>query len=255
MFHAVDATAAGRWYFSRLCWRSICGSSTPFQTPTEFWTCGGAQAGGAGGRLRPLRHRASPAGSGEKGLPEQRYGRALSIPFNVTMGFCSVAAYGKGEGSQVGCPSTEYLTAVLLKVRDRRQAAPGAPPGRSRWLWPLTYHPCGNWFPSETPALSSSRFALHRPLSGNVYTFEEIVSRVHHFLRLNINRQQMLAASSPGMWKYFSQSGCLNRPHPAEEPSVMSLSYSWQGVTLPYSGTQPTRAPSRAGGDGSHIPP
>ena len=68
-----------------------------------------------------------------------------------------------------------------------------------------------------------------------------MLSQVHHYLRLNINRQQMQAAIA-GNVKFTTNRLLQLVPIVLKNP-VMSLGYKLAGV-LPYSGTYTNQAPS-----------
>lgn len=119
--------------------------------------------------------------------------RGTAEPFytlNVTMGFCSVRQL-KERAKRHGASITEYLTAVLLKVLMEEQHRRG--PKKELPVAVAIPINLRSWFPTE----SLRNFILTvRPSidpSLGEYTFEEIISQVHHYLRLNINRQQMQA--------------------------------------------------------------
>ena len=118
------------------------------------------------------------------GTPEPFY------TLNVTMGFVSVQALrqvAKGHGASI----TEYLAAVLIQsilARQRRE-------GRRRELpvalaIPINLRP---YFPTRTMRnfILTVRPAIDPELGD--YTFPEIVSQVHHHMRLHINRVEMQA--------------------------------------------------------------
>ena len=96
------------------------------------------------------------------------------------------------------------------------------------------------WFPSET----LRNFILTvRPCidpSLGEYTFAEVVSQVHHFLRLNINRQQMQALLT-GNVKFTTNRLLQIVPIVLKNP-VMALGYRLSGVR-PYSGTYTNPGP------------
>lgn len=165
------------------------------------------------------------------GTPEPFY------TLNVTMGFVSVQALrqvAKGHGASI----TEYLAAVLIQsilARQRRE-------GRRRELpvalaIPINLRP---WFPTE----SLRNFILTvRPCidpSLGEYTFEEIVSQVHHYLRLNINRQQMQAELA-GNVKFARNKFIQIIPIALKKPGI-AFGY-WMAGVRPYSGTYTNPGP------------
>ncbi|WP_186564725.1 hypothetical protein [Lawsonibacter celer] len=159
------------------------------------------------------------------GTPEPFY------TLNVTMGFVPVDGL-KAKAKEYGVSITEYLTAVLLKVIVDKQHRER--PHREKPVALAIPINLRAWFPSET----LRNFILTvRPVidpSLGTYTFEEIVSQVHHFLRLNINRQQMQAQFT-GNVRFTTNRLLQIVPIALKNPS-MSLSYKLAGVR-PYSGT------------------
>lgn len=181
--------------------------------------------------VKPRREKRGKKAFQNKGTAEPFY------TLNVTMGFCSVAAL-KAKAKGYGVSITEYLTAVLLKVLLDKQHREHPRKERPVALAiPINLRP---WFPSET----LRNFILTvRPVidpSLGEYTFEEIVAQVHHFLRLNINRQQMQAALT-GNVKFTTNRLLQIVPIVLKNP-VMSLGYHLAGVR-PYSGTYTNPGP------------
>ena len=165
------------------------------------------------------------------GTPEPFY------TLNVTMGFLPVdqlKARAKGYGVSI----TEYLTAVLLKVIVDKQHRER--PRREKPVALAIPINLRAWFPSET----LRNFILTvRPCidpSLGEYTFAEVVSQVHHFLRLNINRQQMQALLT-GNVKFTTNRLLQIVPIVLKNP-VMALGYRLSGVR-PYSGTYTNPGP------------
>ena len=156
---------------------------------------------------------------------------------NVTMGFCSVRQL-KERAKAHGASITEYLTAVLLKVLVDRQNQTN--PGKKlpvALAIPINLRP---WFPTK----SLRNFILTvRPCidpSLGEYTFEEIVSQVHHYLRLNINRQQMQAELA-GNVKFAKNKLVQVIPVALKNPGV-AFGY-WMAGVRPYSGTYTNPGP------------
>lgn len=181
--------------------------------------------------VKPRREKRGKKAFQNKGTAEPFY------TLNVTMGFCSVAGL-KAKAKGYGVSITEYLTAVLLKVLLDKQHREHPRKERPVALAiPINLRP---WFPSET----LRNFILTvRPVidpSLGEYTFEEIVAQVHHFLRLNINRQQMQAALT-GNVKFTTNRLLQIVPIVLKNP-VMSLGYHLAGVR-PYSGTYTNPGP------------
>ena len=156
---------------------------------------------------------------------------------NVTMGFCSVSAL-REKAKGYGVSITEYLTAVLLKVlldKQHREA-----PRRERPVAlaiPINLRP---WFPTESLRnfILTARPAINPSLGS--YTFEEVLSQVHHYLRLRINRQQMQAELAGNV--RFTRNRLLQLVPIVLKNPVMALGYKLAGV-LPYSGTYTNPGP------------
>ena len=159
------------------------------------------------------------------GTPEPFY------TLNVTMGFCSVLQL-KQKAKSYGVSITEYLAAVLMKVildKQHREA-----PGRELPVALAIPINLRAWFPSE----SLRNFILTtRPVidpSLGEYSFEEVLSQVHHMLRLNLSRQRMRAELTGNV--RFTQNHLLQIVPIALKNPVMALGYRLAGVR-PYSGT------------------
>ena len=159
------------------------------------------------------------------GTPEPFY------TLNVTMGFCSVSQL-KQKAKGYGVSITEYLAAVLIQVILEKQHRE-----RPRKEQPVALAIPINlraWFPSET----LRNFILTvRPVidpSLGEYTFEEVLSQVHHTLRLKINRQRMRAELTGNV--RFTKNRLLQIVPIVLKNPVMSLGYRIAGVR-PYSGT------------------
>lgn len=174
--------------------------------------------------------RSMRAGIGKKafqntGTPEPFY------TLNVTMGFVPVDQL-KARAKSYGVSITEYLTGALLKVILENQAReePRHPKPVALAI-PINLRP---WFPSET----LRNFILTvRPCidpSLGEYTFPEILSQVHHYMRLHINRQEMQALLTGNV--RFQTNRCLQLIPIWLKNPVMALSYRLAG-TRPYSGT------------------
>jgi len=165
------------------------------------------------------------------GTPEPFY------TLNVTMGFVPVDRL-KEQAKRYGASITEYLTAVLLKVlldkqhRERpRRELPVA------LAIPINLR---SWFPSETLRnfILTARPSID-PTLGE-YTFGEILAQVHHYLRLNVNRQRMRALLTGNV--RFTTNRLLKLVPIVLKNPVMSLSYHLAGVR-PYSGTYTNPGP------------
>ena len=175
--------------------------------------------------VRPRREKRGKRAYQNNGTAEPFY------TLNVTMGLCPVSAL-KGRAKAYGVSLTEYLTAVLLKVlldKQHREA-----PRRERPVAlaiPINLRP---WFPSDTLRnfILTARPAIDPALGS--YTFEEVASQVHHYLRLHISRQRMQAELAGNV--RFTRNRLLQLVPIALKNPVMSLGYRLAGV-LPYSGT------------------
>ena len=166
--------------------------------------------------------------------------RGTAEPFytlNVTMGFCSVRQL-KERAKRHGASITEYLTAVLLKVLMEEQHRRG--PKKELPVAVAIPINLRSWFPTE----SLRNFILTvRPSidpSLGEYTFEEIISQVHHYLRLNINRQQMQAELA-GNVKFARNKLIQVLPVWFKKPLV-AFGYRMAGVR-PFSGTYTNPGP------------
>lgn len=174
--------------------------------------------------------------SGGKGLPEQRYGRAflyLQRHHGLLLG-------GPAEGEGQGLRGVHHGVLDCRPAEgDRRQAAPGAPRRERPVALAIPINLRG-WFPSET--LRNFILTVRPSIDPSLgeYTFEEVLSQVHHYLRLNINRQQMQAAIA-GNVKFTTNRLLQIVPIVLKNP-VMSLGYKLAGV-LPYSGTYTNPGP------------
>ena len=165
------------------------------------------------------------------GTPEPFY------TLNVTMGFLPVDQL-KALSRAHGVSITEYLTAVLMKVILDKQHRER--PRREKPVALAIPINLRAYFPSKT----LRNFILTvRPVidpSLGEYTFEEVLSQVHHFLRLHINRQQM-QASFTGNVKFTTNRLLKVIPIFLKNPG-MAFSYKMAGV-LPYSGTYTNPGP------------
>ena len=165
------------------------------------------------------------------GTPEPFY------TLNVTMGFVPVDRL-KEQAKGYGVSITEYLTAVLLKVLLDKQHREH--PRRELPVALAIPINLRAWFPSETLRnfILTARPSIDPSLGE--YTFEEILSQVHHYLRLNINRQKMRAQLTGNV--RFTTNRLLKLVPIVLKNPVMSLSYHLAGVR-PYSGTYTNPGP------------
>lgn len=155
----------------------------------------------------------------------------LFYTFHVTMGFVPVDKL-KAKAGEYGVSITEYLSAVLMKVilENQRRETPRRPKPVALAI-PINLRA---WFPSET----LRNFILTvRPFIDPAlgeYTFEEILHQVHHYLRLHINRQAMMADITRNV-RFQTNRFLQAIPSFLKDP-VMNLSYRLAAVR-PYSGT------------------
>ncbi len=156
---------------------------------------------------------------------------------NVTMGFLpldKLKAVAKGYGVSI----TEYLAAVLIQSIMENQRAEGHRRERPVALAiPINLRP---WFESKT--LRNFIITIRPfidPEMGD-YTFQEILEQVHHFLRLNINRQQMRSAFTGNV--RFTTNPLLQVIPVVLKNPIMSLSYHLVGVR-PFSATYTNPGP------------
>ena len=181
--------------------------------------------------VRPRRESGGGKAYQNKGTAEPFY------TFNVTMGFCSVARL-KERAKVYGVSITEYLTAILLKVivdKQHREA-----PRREKPVALAVPIDLRKWFPSET--LRNFILTVRPMIEPDLgeYTFEEIVSQVHHYLRLNINRKKMQALLTGNV--RFTTNKLLQVVPVVLKNPVMALGYQLAGVR-PYSGTYTNPGP------------
>ncbi|MCI8538817.1 MAG: hypothetical protein HFF18_09200 [Oscillospiraceae bacterium] len=157
------------------------------------------------------------------GTPEPFY------TLNTTIGFVPVdqvkAAAGRYDAS-----ITEYLSAVLLESLTGMQAAE-----KPKRLLPVALAVPINlrgWFPSQT----LRNFILNvrpsvDPALGE-FSFEELVSQVHHYMRLTINRQRLRAQLTRNV--KFQQNRLIQIAPLVLKDLVMAIVYRFVG-SLPYS--------------------
>lgn len=165
------------------------------------------------------------------GTPEPFY------TLNVTMGFLPVDKL-KAVAKTYGASITEYLAAVLIKVIvDKQHAERPAREKPVALAIPINLRP---WFPSKTLRnfILTVRPCVD-PTLGE-YTFQEIVTRVHHFMRLNINRQEMHATLA-GFVRFQDNKLLQLIPGFLKNP-VVDLSYTLVG-TRPFTATYTNPGP------------
>ncbi len=159
------------------------------------------------------------------GTPEPFY------TLNVIMGFVPLDRL-KEVSRTYGVSVTEYLAAVLLKVFADLQAKEGRRKPREVALAvPIDLR---SHFPSDT--LRNFIITIRPSIDPRLgaYTFEEIVSQVHHYMRLNIDRPRMQARFTGNVG--FQQNHLLQIIPVALKNPILALSYQLAGVR-PYSTT------------------
>ena len=177
----------------------------------------------AGGAARGARlvKRAYP----NLGEPEPFY------TFHVTMGFAPVDAL-KGKAKEYQASLTEYLCAVLLHVlleKQRREK-----PHRERPVALAVPIDLRAFFPSET--LRNFILTVQPVIDPalGAYSFSDIVSQVHHYMRLHINRQELRALFTRNV-RYQTNRALQVIPRILKNP-LMAYNYRTRGVR-PYSAT------------------
>lgn len=157
------------------------------------------------------------------GTPERFY------TFNVTMGFMPVDKL-KARAKSMGVSITDYLCGVLMYVLMEKQR-------RER---PIKEKPIAlsvpvnlrGYFPTKT----MRNFILTvqpwiDPSLGD-YSFEEVVSLVHHYMRIHCSPNEMRAAFSRNV-RFQNNKFLKIMPRILKNP-VMAISYKLKG-TRPYS--------------------
>ena len=160
--------------------------------------------------------------------------------FNVTMGFVPVDKLKERAKTYGGATITEYLTAVLLKTLLDKQH--GENPRREKPVAlaiPINLRP---WFPTDT--LRNFILTIRPCIDPGLgeYSFAEIVSYVHNFMRLKINRQEMRATFTGNV--HFTTNKLLQVIPVFLKNPVMALSYQLVGVR-PYTSTYTNPGPFR----------
>ena len=171
-----------------------------------------------------------------RGMGEERAFPATGTPepfytLNITTGLVSVKEL-KGVAREYGASITEYLAAVMLEALMEMQAEKN--PRRLRPVALAVPINLRSWFPSETLRnfILNVRPAID-PALGE-YTFPEIVSQVHHYMKLNINRQRMRAQMTRNV--KFQQNKLVQAAPIFLKDFVMTIAYRFVG-SLPYSAT------------------
>ena len=150
---------------------------------------------------------------------------------NVTMGFLPVDKVKKAA-KRYGATITEYLAAVLMQALLENQAA--RHPHRLRPIALAIPINLRSLFPSET--LRNFMITVRPEIDPNLgeYTFTEIVSTIHHYMRLHMDRHELQARFTGNVG--FTANPLLQViPNVVKKP-VMSYSYQLAAVR-PYSAT------------------
>lgn len=188
--------------------------------PEELEDAYARYAGCHARRLRLL-----PGAFSNIGTPEPFY------TFHVTMGFVPLAAL-KERSRAYGVSATEYLAAALIAVLLERQRQ--AHPYRPRPVALAVPINLRAYFPSETLRnfITTVRPSIDPALG--TYTFAEIASQVHHYMKLHVNRQELQSAFTANV--RFTTTPALQLIPAFLKAPVMAANYWLHGVR-PYSCT------------------
>lgn len=166
-----------------------------------------------------------PRAYANAGTPEPFY------TFHVTMGFLPLDKLH--ALSRQHCVSvTEYLTAALIFVILERQRQD--PRGRKRPVALAVPVNLRSYFPTQTLGNFITTVSPYIDPAMGDYTFEEILSQVHNYMKLHINRQEMQSAFTKNVW--LTRNPLLRAIPLFLKTPIMAKSYKIQGVR-PYSGT------------------
>ena len=159
------------------------------------------------------------------GTPEPFY------TFHVTMGFVPLDKL-RETARRYHVSITEYLAAVLIHVLLEKQHREH--PHREKPVALAVPINLRSWFPSETLRnfITTVRPCVDPALGS--YSFEEIASQVHHYMKLHIHRQELQAAFSGNV--RFTKNFFLRAVPVFLKNPVLSLNYHLLGVR-PYSCT------------------
>ena len=159
------------------------------------------------------------------GTPEPFY------TFHVTMGFVPLDKL-RETARRYHVSITEYLAAVLIHVLLEKQHREH--PHREKPVALAVPINLRSWFPSETLRnfITTVRPCVDPSLGS--YSFEEIASQVHHYMKLHIHRQELQAAFSGNV--RFTKNFFLRAVPVFLKNPVLSLNYHLLGVR-PYSCT------------------
>lgn len=159
------------------------------------------------------------------GTPEPFY------TFHMTMGLVSCDQV-KNKAKERKVTVTEYLTTVLLwSIMENQKETNPAVEKPVALAIPINLRP---WFPSET--LRNFILTVRPTFDPGLgdYTFEEVLSVVHHYMRLHVTKQRMQGIIT-GNVKTQSNRALAAIPNVIKSPWV-SRAYRLSGVR-PYSGT------------------
>lgn len=177
---------------------------------------------GKAARSQPLMKRAYS----NRGEPEPFY------TFHVTMGFLSVAQL-KERTKALGVSITEYLSAALIHVLLQKQAREVSERHRRPVALAIPID-LRAFFPTESLRnfILTTQLAVD-PALGD-YTFQELLSRVHHDLRFHCNPQDLRAIFTRNI-RYEQRRILKLIPRVLKDP-VIAWNYQTRGV-LPYTAT------------------
>ncbi|MBP1737693.1 MAG: hypothetical protein H6Q60_1574 [Oscillospiraceae bacterium] len=190
-FHALADGAGALTLFRTLL--AVYLRELGYRIPAECGVCDmSASASAAEQEDAYQRYAGSVAAHG--GIPRKAYSAGgTPEPFytlNVTMGLIPLDALAaKAKEQKVSV--TEYLAAALIYVLLERQRREGFQKKLPVALAiPINLR---GWFPSDT--LRNFILTVSPSVDPNLgdYTFEEIVTQVHHYMRLNVNRKLLQA--------------------------------------------------------------
>ena len=151
--------------------------------------------------------------------------------FNVTMGFVPLDKL-KEKARGYGVSITEYIGAILLKLLLDKQHAER--PHRERPVSLAIPINLRAYFPSETLRNFINNLQPTADPALGTYDFPQLLSLVHHYMRLNTTPQNLQAALTRGVKLQYNRALQLV-PRFLKDP-IMILSYRTQGVR-PYSAT------------------
>ena len=169
--------------------------------------------------------RRMPKAYANTGTPEPFY------TFHVTMGFVPLDKLREAARRQ-NASITEYLAAVLIHVLLEKQHREH--PHRERPVALAVPINLRAYFPSDT--LRNFILTVRPVIDPTLgpYTLAEIVSQVHHYMRLHITRQEMQAVFTGNV--HFTTNRILQLVPSVIKKPVMAFSYHLAGVR-PYSAT------------------